>query len=48
MESSSVKVIRRRNENHPEDTRSDSYTLLENKITNEIRLVHDWTDKVGI
>ena len=42
MESSSVTVLRRRNENHSEDTRSDSDTLCENRVTTEVLLVHDW------
>ena len=44
MESSSVTIFRRRNENHSEDTRSDSDTLCETRVTTEVRLVHDWTD----
>ena len=48
MESSSVTIFRRRNENHSEDTRSDSDTLYENRVTTEVRLVHDWTDTRGI
>ena len=48
MESSSVTVLRKRNENHSKDTSSDSDTLCENRITTEVRLVHDWTDTRGI
>ena len=48
MESSSVRILRRRNENHSEDTRSDSDTLSENRVTTEVRLVHAWTDTRGI
>ena len=48
MESSSVTILRRRNENHAEDTRSDSNTQCENGVTTEVRLVHDWTDTRGI
>ena len=48
MESSSVTALRRRNENHPEDTRSDSDTLRENRNAILVRLVHDWTDTGGI
>ena len=44
MESSSVTILRGRTEIHSEDTRSDSDTLCENRITTEVRLVHDWTD----
>ena len=44
MKSSSVTVLRRRNENHYEDTCSDSDNLCENRITTKVRLVHDWTD----
>ena len=44
MESGSVTILRRRNENHAEDTRTDSNTLCENRVTTEVRLVHDWTD----
>ena len=44
MESNSVTIIRRRNENHAKDTRSDSYTLCENRVTTQVRLVHDWND----
>ena len=48
MESSSVTALRRRNENHSEDTGSDSDTLCENRIAIQVRLVHDWTDTGGI
>ena len=27
---------------------SDSNTLCENRVTTEVRLVHDWTDSRGI
>ena len=39
--SGSVTILRRRNENHTEDTRSDSNSLCENRVTTEVRLVHD-------
>ena len=48
MESGSVTILRKRSENHAEDTRSDSSTLRENLATTEIRLMHDWTDSRGI
>ena len=48
MESGSVTILRRRNVNHAEDTRSDSNTLCENRDTTEVRLVHDWTDSRGV
>ena len=41
MESSSATIFQRRDENHAEDTRSDSNTLCENRTTTEVRLVHD-------
>ena len=44
MVSSTVTVLRGKNENHAEDTRSDSGTICENLVTTEIRLVHDRTD----
>ena len=44
MVSSTVTVLRGKNENHAEDTRSDSVTICENLVTTEIRLVHDRTD----
>ena len=47
MESKSVTIPRRRNENHAENTRSDRSTLYENRITTEVRLVHDWTNLRG-
>ena len=43
-----VTILRRKNENHAEDTRSDSNTLHENRATTEVRLRHDWTDSRGI
>ena len=46
MESSSVTVFQGTNENHSEDTRSDS--LCENRVKTEVRVVHDWTDTWGI
>ena len=48
MKSSSGTILRRRIENHAEDTRSDSNTLRENRATTEVRLVHDWTDSRGL
>ena len=48
MESSSVRALRRRNENHTEYTRSDSDTLRENRNAIRVRLVHDWNDTGGI
>ena len=48
MESGSVTILRRRNENYAEDTRSDSSTLCENRVTTEVRLVDDWVDSRGI
>ena len=45
---SSVKVFRRRNENHSEDTRYDGHTLCENRVTTEVRLVYDWYDTRGL
>ena len=48
MESSSVTALRRKNENHPEDTRSDSDTLCEKRIATQFRLLHDWADTGGI
>ena len=44
MESSSVTILRSRDENHADNTRSDSNTLFENRVTIEVRLMHDWTD----
>ena len=44
MESGSVTILRRGDENHAKDTRSDSNTLRENRATTEVRLVYDWTD----
>ena len=46
MESSSVTILRRRDVNHAEDTGSDSNTLCENRVTTEVRLVHNWTDMI--
>ena len=48
MESGGVTALRTRNENRPEDTRSDSDTLCDNRITILVRLVHDWTNTGGI
>ena len=48
MESGSVAILRRRDENQAEDTRPDSNILRENRATTEVRLVHDWTDSRGI
>ena len=47
MESGSVAILRRRDENHVEDIRPDNNTLRENRATTEVRLVHDWTDSGG-
>ena len=33
---------------YAKDTRTDSNTLCENRVTTEVRLVHDWTDSRGI
>ena len=48
MEIIIVTILRRRNENHAEDTRSDSKTLYENRVTTKVRLVHDLSDSRGI
>ena len=37
----SVTILRRRDENHAKDTRSDSNTLRKNRATIEVRLVYD-------
>ena len=48
MESCSVVILRRRDENHAEGTRPDSYTLRENRASTEVRLMHDWTGSRGV
>ena len=48
MQSGSVAILRKKDENHAEDTCVDSNTLCENRVTTEVRLVQDWTDSRGI
>ena len=48
MESSGVEVLRRGNEDCAENTRSHGSTLRKNRITTEVRLVHDGIDSRGI
>ena len=44
MESSSIKVFRRRNEDYAKNTCSRGSTLRKNRVTTQVRLVHDGTD----
>ena len=48
MESGSVAILRRRDENHAEVTCTDGNTLCENRFTTKVRSVHDWTDSRGV
>ena len=44
MESSGIKVLRRRDEDYAKNTRSRGSTLGKNRVTTEICLVHDGTN----
>ena len=44
MKSSGVTVLRRRDEDCAKKTRSHGSTLRKNRVTTEVRLVHDGTD----
>ena len=48
MESSGVEVLRRGDEDCAENTRSHGSTLCKNRITTEVRLVHDGINSRGI
>ena len=48
MESSGVEVLLRANEDYAENTRSHGSTLRENRITTEVRLVHDGINSRGL
>ena len=48
MESSGVEVLRRGNEDCAENTGSHGSTLRKNRITTEVRLVHDGINSRGI
>ena len=44
MKSSSIEVFRRRNEDYAKNTCSRGSTLREDRVTTQVRLVHDGTD----
>ena len=46
MESSSVEVFRRRNEDYAKNTCSRGSTLRKNRVTTQVRLEHDGTPRL--